>query len=115
MDSDASNLWERHLALAPYSRDDWRNPALVILAVATLFGLFGTWVASLAVLFALDELEKGEEFGSALAFVIFYVSLLACPLTGWATFVFRRYRVAIMIASPPLLLAIISVLVAIVS
>lgn len=113
MDSDASNLWERHLALAPYSRDDWRNPALVILAVATLFGLFGTWVASLAVLFALDDLEKSEGFGSALAFVIFYVSLLGCPLTGWATFAFRRYRVAIMIASPPLLLAIISVVAAI--
>ncbi|WP_425982904.1 hypothetical protein [Brevundimonas sp. TWP1-2-1b1] len=98
-----------------YSRDDWRNPALVILAVATLFGLFGTYVASLAVLFALDDFEKGERFGSALAFMIFYVSLLVCPLTGWAIFVFRRYRVAIMIASPPLLLVIISAVVKILS
>ena len=98
-----------------YSRDDWRKPALVILAVATLFGLFGTWVASLAVFFALDDLEKDERFGSALAFAIFYVSLLACPLTGWATFIFRRYRVAIMIASPPLLLVIISAVVKILS
>jgi len=45
--------------------------------------------------------------------VIFYVLLLVCPLAGWVTFIFRRYRVAIMIASPPLLLVIISGLVSI--
>ncbi|WP_292044884.1 MULTISPECIES: hypothetical protein [unclassified Brevundimonas] len=101
------------MAMALYSRDYWRNPALVILAVATLFGLFGIYVASLAVLFALDDLEKGERFGSSLVFAFFYVLLLVCPLAGWVTFIFRRYRVAIMIASPPLLLVIISGLVSI--
>ncbi|WP_292046948.1 MULTISPECIES: hypothetical protein [unclassified Brevundimonas] len=101
--------------MAPYSRDYWRNPALVILAVATLFGLFGTYVASLAVLFALDDLEKGERFGSSLVFVIFYVLLLVCPLAGWVTFILRRYRVAIMIAIAPLLLVIISGLVSIIN
>ena len=78
-----------------------------------MFGLFGIYVASLAVLFALDDLGKGERFGSAIVFVIFYVLLLVCPLAGWVTFIFRRYRVAIMIASPPLLLVIISGLVSI--
>ena len=96
-------------------RLSWRDPALVILAFTTLFGLFGTLVASLAALFAWGELEGGEGRASALAFVILYASLLTCPLLGWAAFALRRYRVAMMIASPPLLLAIIAVVVAILS
>lgn len=94
-------------------KSEWRGPALLVLAIASLFGLYGTWVASLAVLFAVSDFEAGRR--AALGFIIFYGSFLTCPLIGWAAFAVRRYRVAMMIASPPLLLAIIAVAMAILS
>jgi len=92
---------------------EWRGPALLVLTIASLFGLFGTWVASLAVLFAVSDFEAGSR--AALGFIIFYGSLLTCPLIGWAAFAIGRYRTAMMIASPPLLLAIISAFITLLS
>ena len=94
-------------------KSEWRGPALLVLAAATLLGLYGTWVASLGVLFAVSDFEEGRRAG--LGFIIFYGALLICPLTGWAAFAVRRYRIAVMIASPPLLLTIISALLTILS
>ena len=94
-------------------KSEWRGPALLVLAIASLFGLYGTWVASLAVLFAVSDFEAGRR--AALGFIIFYGSLLTCPLIGWAAFAIGRYRTAMMIASPPLLLAIISAFITLLS
>ncbi|WP_157004466.1 hypothetical protein [Brevundimonas nasdae] len=103
------------LATVRSSENAWRGPALVVILVATLCGLFGTYVASLAVLFALDDVETASQRYSAFAFIAFYGSLLACPLMASIIFGFRRYRLAMMIASAPLLLVALSAVVAIFS
>ncbi len=103
------------LATVRSSEKAWRGPAVIVIFVTTLFGIIGMYVASLAVLFALDDVETASQRNSALAFVAFYGSLLACPLMASIIFGFRRYRVAMMIASAPLLLVALSAVVTIFS
>ena len=88
-----------------------RKPAALWLAVTTLFGLAGTFVGILPVVATLNGARAGQVgVGLAIATMLVYCSLLLCPLSAWWMLLRRQYRLAIIIASPPILLWVISLI-----
>lgn len=81
---------------------DLRLFAVLGLTLATAFGVFATYVGSLAALFADSAVDSGEGGLLDRAFIVFYLALLPCPLVGWIAFALRRYRGALLISAPPL-------------
>lgn len=88
--------------MARTGHGDLRLFAVAGLTVTTVFGVFATYVGSLAVLFAHSAVDSGEGGLSDRAFIVFYLALFPCPLVGWIAFALRRYRAALLTSAPPL-------------
>ena len=87
------------------SEANLRKPASLWLAITTLFGLAGTFIGILPVVMTLNAARSGTVgLGLAVGTMVIYCSLLLCPLTAWWMLLRRRYGLAIIIASPPILL-----------
>lgn len=90
-----------------------RRPAALWLAVTLLFGLAGTFVGLMPTVFAWALFREGElSFAQAMVRMVPYASLLLCPLLAWWMFLRRQYGLAIIIASPPILLWLIAMIIA---
>ena len=89
-----------------------RGTAAVWLSVASAFGVLGTWIGMLAAAVSVGDIRAGRGDLSDGLTLAFYVALMACPLGGWAAFWFRRYRLAMLVASPPILLGFASTVIA---
>lgn len=90
-----------------------RRPAAFWLAVTTLFGLAGTFVGILPVVATLNAARAGTLSPlMAVATMFIYCSLLLCPLAAWWMLLRRQYKLALIIASPPILLWVISLVIA---
>lgn len=88
-----------------------RRPASLWLAVTTLFGLAGTFVGILPVVATLNAARSGTVSPAlAAATMLIYCSLLLCPLTAWWMLLRRQYKLAMIIASPPILLWVVSLI-----
>jgi hypothetical protein len=87
------------------SEANLRKPASLWLAITTLFGLAGTFIGILPVVATLNAARAGTVGpGLAIATMAIYCSLLLCPLTAWWMLLRRQYRLALIIASPPILI-----------
>lgn len=94
------------------SEANLRKPASLWLAITTLFGLAGTFIGILPVVMTLNGARAGAVgWPLAIATMAIYCSLLLCPLTAWWMLLRRQYRLAIIIASPPILLWVVSLIV----
>ncbi|MGI4817029.1 MAG: hypothetical protein ACRYFE_00745 [Janthinobacterium lividum] len=87
-----------------------RRPAALWLAVTTLFGLAGTFVGLMPVVLTWAAYREGAVgLGIALQTMIPYCALMICPLVAWWLLLRRQYGLAIIVASPPILMWIGSV------
>lgn len=82
-----------------------RRPAALWLAVTTLFGLAGTVVGLLPVVVKWAAFRAGDtSFASALLTMVPYCSLMVCPLVAWWLLLRGRYKLSLIVASPPILM-----------
>ena len=89
-----------------------RKPASMWLAVTTLFGLAGTVVGLLPVILVWSGFRSGSvSLGTALLTMVPYCSLMICPLVAWWMLMRRQYKLALIIASPPIVMWISSTLI----
>lgn len=88
-----------------------RRPAALWLAVTTLFGLAGTVVGLFPVIVTMSAFRAGH--GSFLAVILTmvpYCALMLCPLAAWWMLLKRKYTLALIIATPPILMWAISLI-----
>lgn len=89
-----------------------RKPASMWLAVTTLFGLAGTVAGLLPVIMAWSGVRSGSvSFGTALLTMVPYCSLMVCPIIAWWMLLRQRYKLALIIASPPIVIWLLSMLI----
>lgn len=89
-----------------------RKPASMWLAVTTLFGLAGTVAGLLPVVLVWSGVREGTvSFGTALLTMVPYCSLMICPIVAWWMLLRQRYKLALIIASPPILIWAVSMLI----
>lgn len=82
-----------------------RKPAALWLAVTTLFGLAGTVVGLLAVVGAWAGFRQGEVgIMAVVVTMVPYCALMLCPLAAWWLLLRRRYGLAMIVATPPILM-----------
>lgn len=82
------------------------------LAVTTLFGLAGTFVGLLPVILVWGGFRAGTvPLSTALLTMVPYCSLMLCPLIAWWMLMRRQYKLALIIASPPIVMWSASVLI----
>lgn len=82
-----------------------RKPAALWLAVTTLFGLAGTVVGLVPTVLAWALFRAGElPLWSAMGVMIPYASLMFCPLIAWWLLLKRSYALALIVATPPILM-----------
>lgn len=94
------------------SEANLRKPAALWLAVTTLFGLAGTFIGILPVVATLNAARAGTVSPVlGIATMLIYCSLLLCPLAAWWMLLRQKYKLALIIASPPILLWVISLIV----
>ena len=80
-----------------------RGAAVLWLVVTTVFGLLGTWIGLVAATHTVAEIGAGRGGLTDGLTLAFHLGLLLCPLGGWAMLWLRRYRLAMIVAAPPLL------------
>lgn len=89
-----------------------RKPASMWLAVTTLFGLAGTVVGLLPVVLVWSAAREGTQpFTTALLTMVPFCSLLICPLIAWWLLLRQQYKLALIIASPPIVMWAISMII----
>ena len=89
-----------------------RKPAALWLAVTTLFGLAGTVVGLLPVVLTWAAFREGQiGFGTAFLTMVPYCSLMLCPLAAWWLLLRRKYGLALIVATPPILMWAISLII----
>lgn len=89
-----------------------RKPASMWLAVTTLFGLAGTVVGLLPVILVWSGFRSGSvSLGTALLTMVPYCSLMICPLVAWWMLMRRQYKLALIIASPPIVMWTVSMVI----
>ncbi len=89
-----------------------RKPASMWLAVTTLFGLLGTVAGLLPVILVWSGARSGTvPIGTALMTMVPYCSLMICPIIAWWMLLRQRYKLALIIASPPIAIWAISTLI----
>ena len=89
-----------------------RKPASMWLAVTTLFGLAGTVVGLLPVILVWSGFRSGSvPLGTALLTMVPYCSLMICPLVAWWMLMRRQYKLALIIASPPIVMWTVSMVI----
>lgn len=82
-----------------------RKPAALWLAVTTLFGLAGTVVGLLPVVGAWAGFRQGEVgLMAVVVTMVPYCALMLCPLAAWWLLLRRRYGLAMIVATPPILM-----------
>lgn len=89
-----------------------RKPASLWLAVTTLFGLAGTVVGLMPVILVWNGFHTGSvSLGTALLTMVPYCSLMLCPLVAWWMLLRRQYKLALIIASPPIVMWVIATII----
>lgn len=89
-----------------------RKPASMWLAVTTLFGLAGTVVGLLPVVLVWSAARAGTvPFTTAMLTMVPYCSLLICPLIAWWLLLRQKYKLALIVASPPIIMWLISMVI----
>ena len=89
-----------------------RRPAALWLAVTTLFGLAGTVVGLLPVVLTWGLFREGQiGFATAMGTMVPYCSLMVCPLIAWWLLLRRHYLASLIVATPPILMWAISIIV----
>ncbi|WP_292053786.1 MULTISPECIES: hypothetical protein [unclassified Brevundimonas] len=93
------------------SQANLRKPAALWLAVTTLFGLAGTIVGLLPAVLIWGAFREGQvSLLTAMLTMIPYCSLMVCPLIAWWLLLRRRYALSLIVATPPILMWAISLI-----
>ncbi|WP_297801364.1 hypothetical protein [uncultured Brevundimonas sp.] len=94
------------------TQEQLRRPAAMWLAVTTLFGLAGTVVGLLPVVLTWGLFREGQiGLAQVMGTMIPYVSLMICPLVAWWLLLRRHYLASLVVATPPILMWCISIIV----
>ena len=89
-----------------------RKPASLWLAVTTIFGLLGTVAGLFPVIYIWSQFRAGDEsLLRALMTMLVYSSLMLCPIIAWWMLLRRQYKLSLIIASPPILIWVISTII----
>ena len=83
---------------------NYREIAGLWLGVGTVLGVFGLFIASLAIVWITGSYNNGEisifELGLRM---LFFASFILGPISGWVLFARRRYWVAMIAGACPIL------------
>lgn len=84
----------------------YREVAGLWLGLASVLGLLGLFITSLAIVWTVGEFSRGVMPASQFAFhLLFFSSLVVSPALGWLSFARRRYWVALAVGGWPIVLA----------
>lgn len=88
---------------------NYREIAFLWLVAASLLGVGGLLIGSLAAVWIYGDFRDGHVSpASFAASAVIYASLAAGPAAGWVLFARRGYWWAMAVAAPPILLALLS-------
>lgn len=90
----------------------FREVAALVVLLASLLGILGLYISSLAAVWTYGDLRRGEISASDFAASLtIWLMLTLCPLLGWIALARGKARLAIVAASPLLLAAIVGLVV----